>query len=142
MTWTAHIMSPVPLSQPVILYRQTLYRQNWETVVSVSAGHIIQTDLGDRGLCLSRSHYTDRLRRPLPLSQPVNYTDRVGKPWPLSQPVILYRQSWETVASVSAGHIIQTELEDRGLCLSQSYYTDRVGRPWSLYWPVILYRQT
>ena len=95
-------------------------------MASVSAGHIIQTELGDRGLCLSQSHYTDRL----------------GRPWPLSQPVILYRQSRETVVSVSVSHIIQTELVDRGLCLSRSHYTDRVGRPWPLYWPVTLYRQT
>ena len=95
-------------------------------MASVSAGHIIQTELGDRGLCLSRSYYTDRL----------------GRPWPLSQPVTLYRQTWKTVTSVSAGHIIQTELGDRGLCLSQSYYTDRVGRPWPLSQPVTLYRQS
>ena len=127
-------------------------------MASVSAGNIIQTELVDRGLCLSQSHYTDRVGRLWPLSQPVKLYRQSWKTvasvsaghdiqtelgdWPLSQTVTLYRQSWKTVTSVSAGHDIQTDLGDRGLCLSRSHYTDRVGRAWSLSQPVILYRQT
>ena len=78
-------------------------------MASVSAGHIIQTELVDRGLCLSQSHYTDRVGRLASVSagQIIQteledrglclsrsyYKDRVRRPWPLSQPVTIYRQT-------------------------------------------------
>ena len=94
-------------------------------MASVSAGHIIQTELVDRGLCLSQSHYTDRVGRLASVS--------AGQ---------IIQTELEDRGLCLSHHIIQTDLGDRGLSLSRSRYTDRLRRPWPQSQPVTLYRQT
>ena len=110
------------------LYRGRVPRQGRLTILR-AATH--ETELGDHDFCLSRSHYTDtdptcrewaatagiepgtsspgvarstaELPRPPTISQTGSKTER-----------LTIRQSWETMTSVSAGHVIMTPIQPVG----------------------------